>query len=158
VSRLSPSPDAACIIRQLTAADAPSCRLFFRSLDREDIRLRFASLHPPLDALASRAATGLAFGALDASGMLLGIADLVDLPAGSAEVALAIRSDRKRRGLGRSLLAHAIRQAEGRGLSLLLGYVLGENAAMLCLAREMGFRSRGWEGASIEVARPIGDH
>jgi GNAT superfamily N-acetyltransferase len=146
-------------IRELRAADAQACDVFFRHLDREDIRMRFASLrhfsiHDFLPRL-NRVNANVAFAAFDAAEMILGVINLVDLSYDSAEVAVIVRSDYKRRGVGGSLLAHVIQRAECDGRSRLIGYVLAENQAMLALARVMGFQSTRWDSFFIEVSRSI---
>jgi GNAT superfamily N-acetyltransferase len=147
------------IIRELHAPDADACDVFFHHLDRTDIRMRFASsrhfsIHDFLPGLG-RVNAGLAIAAFNAAEMILGVLNLVRLNSDSAEVAVIVRSDRKRRGIGRSLIAHVIQRAEDDGLSQLNGYVLAENQPMLALARVMGFQSSRWDSFFIEVRRSI---
>src|SRR5579885_2932952 len=129
-------------IRELGVADAALCREFFSRLDQRDVRLRFAGSRSSFEAmLPGRRAGGdqRSFGAIDAEGVILGILDLARVTSGEAEIALLVRSDLKRLGIGRALLRHAIGFAAARNVSRLTGYVLAENAPMLALAREMGF-------------------
>lgn len=145
-------------IRDLRTADAEACEAFLHCLDGQDIRMRFSALRTSAEHLLPRslgANEAVALAALDASGAILGIVNLAPLESGSAEVAIVVRSDRKRRGIGRSLLTHAIRRAARDGLSRLVGYVLAENAAMLALARAMGFQSDRLDNLSIEVSRAV---
>lgn len=142
-------------IRELRASDVQACNVFFDHLDRHDVRMRFASprtfsFHHFLPGLA-RTDEGVAFAAVDAAEMILGVVTLVYLNSGSAEVAVIVRSDYKRRGIGSSLLGHIIQRAEDDGLSELVGYVLAENQAMLALARVMGFQSSRWDSFFSEV-------
>jgi GNAT superfamily N-acetyltransferase len=69
--------------------------------------------------------------------------------------AVVVRSDRQRRGIGRALLAHAIRQAAVLGLSQVAGLVLPENTAMLALARAMGFGGFDWKDQFIEICQAL---
>jgi len=145
-------------IRELLSSDAQACKVFIHHLDRQDIRMRFASLHLSIDhfLLAPTGANeGVAFAALDAAEMILGVVNLAYLNSDSAEIAVIVRSDYKRRGIGRSLVAHAIQWAEGNGLSQVIGYVPVENKAVLALARVIGFQSSRWDSFLIEVSRSI---
>jgi acetyltransferase len=56
-----------------------------------------------------------------------------------AEFALAVRSDRQRRGLGYLLLHRLSEVARQRGIGALIGDVLRENEPMLTLCRTQGF-------------------
>lgn len=151
------SPICSFTIRELCTADTHACAVFIRHLDPDDIRLRFASLGfspqhlmPP----ESDQSASVAFVATDAAGAVLGVVNLAPLTAQAAEIAVIVRSDRKRRGIGRALVAHAIEWAQNQRLEQLVGLVLAENAAMLALAEAMGFRSR-WEGVFVEVRRAV---
>lgn len=151
--------DRGFMIRDLQASDARACELFFKSLDSHDVRMRFASPKAfSVDLFlpgSGGTAAGVAFAAVDPMDAVLGVINLVCLSSDSAEVAIVIRSDRKRRGIGRSLLAHVIQRASRDGLTQLLGHVLAENRPMLALARRMGFRSLRWNSFSIVVSRPL---
>jgi acetyltransferase len=57
----------------------------------------------------------------------------------AAEVAIAVRTDWKGRGLGHLLMARLTQLARQRGIDELVGEVLPENKAMLQLCREFGF-------------------
>jgi hypothetical protein len=72
-----------------------------------------------------------------------------------AEVGLIVRSDHKRRGIGRTLLTGVIQGVRRRDLTLLIGHILVENKVMLMLARAMGFRCIGRDGFLIEVRRSL---
>jgi acetyltransferase len=54
-------------------------------------------------------------------------------------VAIIVRSDLKGRGIGACLMRLLIDYARARGYGTLIGEVLAENAAMLALARDLGF-------------------
>lgn len=62
---------------------------------------------------------------------------------GTAEVALIIRSDLQRRGLGATLLANVIDDARDAGFNLLIAYVGYGNLPMRRLARRFGFEFAG---------------
>jgi acetyltransferase len=147
-------------IRPLRVSESESraCDAFCGELDVNDIRMRFGSWRFALDKLLPNPDPPhprMAFAAIDRAGTIIGIVNLACLGGGDAEIALIVRSDLKRRGIGRSLTAHAIDWAGNLGLSLLIGYVDAENAAVLSLARDMGFQSIWLDSFSIEVRRSL---
>jgi acetyltransferase len=144
-------------IRELSAADTHACAVFIRHLAPEDIRLRFASLYLSPAHLLPRGgeSAGAAFLAVDAAGTILGVVNLIELAAGAAEIAVIVRSDHKRRGIGRALLVRAIEWAAAREVGELIGLVLAENTAMLGLAAAMGFRGQRRDGYVVEVRRAV---
>ena len=144
--------DGLLSLKELDLADEEACRVFFGRLDAYDVRMRFASLHFSM-ALFLPPSCGIAFAAFDTADEIVGVTNLANLGA-AAEVALVVRSDRQRRGIGRLLLGQAIRWAGDQGFSHLVGYVLHENRRMRALARTMGFRGVDTEGLLIEMMRP----
>jgi L-amino acid N-acyltransferase YncA len=63
--------------------------------------------------------------------------------ARSAEVSVYVRSDQRRRGLGRLLLTRAIDRAPELGLRTLLGVVFAHNAGSVRLFEAFGFERWG---------------
>lgn len=147
-------------IRPPSPADQEAYCAFAARLEREDLRLRFAGLvkldcedlriqllaidHTQHEALAAFA-----------GGEMLAIAHLVRTAPATAEFALIVRSDLKRHGLGRVLLARLVEHACRLGLRALTAQVLGENLPMLRLAREVGLRSVGRSGFLIDMAEDL---
>jgi acetyltransferase len=138
----------AVAIRPLEAGDRAAYLDFAARLTPEDIRLRFFR---PIWRLDGRLLAELldidhdrreAFVAMDETGAILGVARVVE-----GEFALIVRSDLKRRGLGRVLLDRLVRYAIERGFIAVDGTVLAENEPMLNLARHAGFRAVGREVA-----------
>ena len=132
-------------------------RTFVGRTDREDLRLRFGQ---PLDfaddAILKRffdigGPCGEQIWALDDAGNIGGVLHRVRTSPSAAEVALIVRSDRKRRGFGEELLRAALARAAKQNLTTLRAYVLGENSAMLRLARKVGFVARSPTGFSVEL-------
>ena len=58
----------------------------------------------------------------------------------SAEIALIVRSDLKRLGLGQALLERMLRYCCERGVRRVYGTILPDNTAMLALARKLGMQ------------------
>jgi 3-hydroxyisobutyrate dehydrogenase len=145
-------------VRELRVPDARARCVFVRHLDPHDVRMRFASprfsarhVFPGLAA----AHDGAAFAALDRTQTILGVVNLARVGSGAAEVAVIVRSDYKRRGIGRALLARALRWAARNGFTHVLGHVHPENRAMLALARAMGFQHTGWDSSFVTVGRSV---
>ena len=146
-------------IRELHRSDRLACEQFFGKLDRYDIRMRFASAGASSADLffpdAGKRAEGIALAAVDGADVILGIVNLALVGSGSAEFAVIVRSDHKRRGIGRSLIEHAVQRAARDGFSDLLGYVLAENRPMLALAGEMRFQRLRWHELFVVVSRHL---
>jgi len=156
LSAHGPSPNFD--IRALLIDDQEACERFCQQLDVGDIRMRFASPQAAIQYVLpglSGPGSDVAFAAIEAAGSIVGIVNLAVLESDMAEVALIVRSDRKRCGIGRALLTRAIAHSQSIGIAQLAGYVLAENRPMLELARSMGFESRRWDRFFIEVSRSI---
>jgi len=137
------------LIRRLwLPGDGAAYQRFGAALAPDDLRLRFAVPTRWGPGTAQRLAPldGAAFAAFDRGGEILGIGDVV-----AGEVALAIRSDFQRRGLGRALLERIREHAVERGMTELVGCVLAENRPMLALAQIAGFRAAGFEGSMVSL-------
>ena len=147
-------------IRPPSPADHAAYCAFAARLEREDLRMRFAGL-VKLDCEQLRAQllsidhTQHEALAVFAGGEMLAIAHLVRIAPGAAEFALIVRSDMKRRGRGRVLLARLIAQACRLGLRTLTAQILSENLPMLRLAREAGFRATGRSGYLVDMAKDL---
>jgi acetyltransferase len=75
-----------------------------------------------------------------------------------AEFAIIVRSDLKGSGLGRALLDKLIRYLRSRGTAEVVGQALPDNAAMVALARDLGFAvRRAVDGDAIELALDLRD-
>ena len=85
----------------------------------------------------------MAFIALDdGTGRMLGLVRLKDeLDEQTAEFAILVRSRLKGHGLGWQLMQRVIDYAKEKGLRRVYGDVLAENASMLQMAAELGFRA-----------------
>ncbi len=148
-------------VRPLRAADRAAYDSFGARLDPDDLRLRFAGpvkLDGPVFNEQFRRIDHdrvEAFAVFNAGNEILGIAHLVRTVPAAAEVALIVRSDLKRRGLGRLLLDRLVRHAQALGLAELSGQVLQENRPMLRLAIQAGFDAVGGSGLVVDLRKDL---
>jgi GNAT superfamily N-acetyltransferase/uncharacterized protein YjiS (DUF1127 family) len=132
-------------VRRVETADLTRCVEFARLLHPDDIRLRFGRPVALGDAGTFRRLFGLddrkteTIGLFDLSGQILGLATVAWARPGAAEIALIIRSDLQRRGLGATLLANVIKDARDAGFHLLSAHIDYGNVPMRRLARRFGF-------------------
>jgi acetyltransferase len=134
-------------VRPLYHDDLGAYLRFGRRLEPEDIRLRFGQMLRWNEACArDLLGQGEVFAAFDAWGEITGVARLV-----KGEIALTVRSDLKRHGIGQKLLRHVVEHAVERGLTEISGYFLAENHPALALAHHAGFRLKGSYGGLVEL-------
>ncbi|QAY78359.1 GNAT family N-acetyltransferase [Sphingosinicella sp. BN140058] len=137
-------------VRPVEPGDVTALAEFYRRLSLEDLRYRFltavrevgeARLIEMTAVDHDRTENFLAFwGEAD---MLVGSAMLVaDEARERAEVAIAIRSDVKRRGIGARLLMHVADYAEARRIRILESISSADNWALIELERRLGFTCR----------------
>lgn len=147
-------------IRPIRPEDEPRLIALVAATTPEDLRLRFlGALRELPHAMAARLsqidyAREMAFvaTAIPSDGAILGVARMVADPENEvAEYAILVRSDWKGRGLGYMLMTNLLAYARARGLKRLHGDVLRENATMLQMADELGFRRENT--ADPEVVR-----
>jgi acetyltransferase len=137
-------------LRPIRPEDEDQHRRFIESLSPEDVRMRvfITRRSLPRSELARLTqidyAREMAFiaerpgsdGKPETVGTVRAVSDPDNV---EAEFAIVVRSDLKGRGLGRLLLGKLQRYARVQGLQRITGVVLRENAAMLDLARHVGF-------------------
>jgi GNAT superfamily N-acetyltransferase len=135
-------------VRPTGPKDEPLIRDLLGHVSKEDLRLRFfdsikefshqfiAKL-TDLDGLRA-----IAFVAFDeVSSETLGLVWLYcDSVYESGEYAILLRSDLKGRGLGWTLMQLIIEHAKSKDLKQMCGQILQENAVMLKMCRELGFK------------------
>ncbi len=149
-------------VRRVEIADLARCVQFGRLLDPEDVRLRFGRQAALGDGDTFRRLFGLddgsieTIGAFDLSGRLLGLATVAWLRPATAEIALIVRSDLQRRGLGATLLAHVIKNARGAGFRLLVAQIGYDNVPIRRLARRFGFELGDKASPSSEAQLALG--
>jgi RimJ/RimL family protein N-acetyltransferase len=136
------------LIRPARPQDVALYPDFLQDVSAEDLRLRFWARVPELSAAERDKLSHLdyrhemVFLALDErTGMMLGLVRLRDeLDETSAEFAVLVRSRLKAHGIGWLLMRRMIDHAKAKGLRRVYGDVLAENAAMLLMCAELGFR------------------
>ncbi|MBQ5948484.1 bifunctional acetate--CoA ligase family protein/GNAT family N-acetyltransferase [Massilia sp. ST3] len=137
-------------LRPIRPEDAPAHIAFFHALTPLDVHMRMFGLMRELtpQQLARFTqidyAREMAFIATrpgpSGADETLGVARVVIDPDGMrGEFAVTVRSDLKRRGLGRQLMHCLLDYCAARGVALVEGVALPENAGMHALARALGF-------------------
>ena len=161
--------DEVITLRPICPGDELQHRQFLERLTPEDVRMRvfFAKKELARSELARLTqldyAREMAFVAertlLDGSKETLATARVAaDSEDFSAEFAIVVRSDLKRKGLGRLLMDKLVKYAKEKGLKRLVGTVLRENRAMRELAMSTGFHadtSYAPEGEVVNVILPL---
>jgi acetyltransferase len=132
-------------MRPIRPEDAPLLTRFAERLEPEDVRMRFFSplrtLPQPLLARLTQIDYDreMAFVLFDSAAGIAGVARFAADPNNAqAEYAVIVRSDLKRRGLGRLLMQRIVAYAKARGIGFVFGDVLEENTGMLALCRDLG--------------------
>jgi RimJ/RimL family protein N-acetyltransferase len=137
-------------VRPIRPDDEPLMRDLLVHVSKQDLRFRFFDSikefsHQFLARLTEiDGVRAMAFAAIDqASSEMLGVVRLhTDVTSQTGEYAILLRSDLKGRGLGWDLMQLMIEYAKSRSLGRIDGQVLQENAAMLKMCRELGFKVR----------------
>lgn len=127
------------LVRELSRLERDALERHFVSLDAEDRRLRFGV---PLADSAVRDYIAridferdAAFGVSDDQLALIGAGHLARAE-GHAELGISVLPGHRGRGIGAALLARAHTHARNWGVRSLFMHCLGENAAMMHLARK----------------------
>lgn len=139
------------LLRPLRPEDLKQHKAFLARVSADDMRTRFLhAIHELSDrdlayltqldyerAMAFIATIGDNTGVCETLGVVRAHADADNV---EAEFAILIRSDFKGKGLGSALLSKLVRYCRDRGIRRIAGEVLAENARMLRLAKQCGFR------------------
>ncbi len=136
------------LIRPLKAEDAALYPDFLKDVTVADLRLRFfAAMREMSPAMIDKLVhydpkRAMAFIAVETkNGAMLGVVRLHDDRSGvSAEFAILVRSQLKGHGLGWLMMKHMIICARDKGLKVIHGQILAENAAMLLMCAELAFQ------------------
>jgi GNAT superfamily N-acetyltransferase len=89
--------------------------------------------------------------AIEPDAAAAGMLHRIPVSASEAEIALLVRSNRKRRGIGSILLSDAIVWGRARKLQRLSALASRDNIAVMRLARQFGFVWRSSAGPSVEL-------
>ncbi|WP_342240008.1 GNAT family N-acetyltransferase, partial [Inquilinus sp. OTU3971] len=136
-------------LRPVRPEDELAMREMLQRSSPEDIRLRFfAPMRLDHEFAArltqidyDREMALVAEAKEDGHPVLLGTVRIVADPDNvTAEYGIMVRSDLKGQGLGYRLMTEIIAYARGRGLAQISGEILRENATMLRMAEELGFK------------------
>ena len=159
--------DIVVLAGALTGSEWDKVRAFVRRTSRESLRLRFGQAADFADDHTLKRFFGIKDGSgemiwmLEEGGAICAIAHLVRLSPAQAEIALIVRSDRARRGIGEKLLRTTLARAARQNLRTLSALVLHENTAMLRLARKSVSRranlwgwSSSWNSISASFNAP----
>lgn len=145
------------IRRPLNEVEWSMVRAFIRRTERNDLRVRFGrpmnldddeTLKRIFDVQAGR---GDLTWTPDAEGAAAGLLHSRLLTPTEAEIALIVRSDLQRTGIGEAMLRSVMARSARCGLKMLSGLVLWENTAMLKLAKKVGFMPRKLASGAVEV-------
>ena len=149
--------ESVVVARVLTEPNWDKVRAFVRRTSRESLRLRFGQAADFRDERTLRRfvdiddRSGEMIWVLDEGDAISAMAHLVRLSPEQAEIALIVRSDRVRRGIGELLLRITLARAAQHDLKTVTALVLYENSAMLRLARKLGFGVRNSSGLTVEL-------
>ncbi len=133
-------------IRALHPGDLETCIGFAQRLTPQDVRLRFGRQLDLRDRdvasqylLASGREGAHSLAAFDTRGAMLGIGHVIGTGRHSAELALLVRSDAQRRGIGARLLDTICRQAADLGYGELVALVEPGRAPLIRMLSRIGF-------------------
>jgi acetyltransferase len=156
--------DSALLLRPIRPDDEARHRAFLQKLDTEDIRMRIFTVRRSFERTELARLTQpdyereMAFVAVRNAGAApetVGVVRAVTDPDNvNADFGIIVRSDLKRQGIGHLLLDKMIRYCAGRGTQCLVGDVFATNAAMLQLARSLGFETTpAADGETLRLQR-----
>ena len=139
------------LIRSVRGSDELALFDMFARSSPEDLRLRCLGMIKDFPRLAAARLARcdrdreIALVAVDgegaAPGEIVGVAHLIEEPAepGCAEFDILVRTDVKGHGVGFQLMKDVLARARERRLTKIVGFIAGENHAMLLKTSELGF-------------------
>ena len=151
------------LIRSVSGSDELALFDMFARSSPEDLRLRCLGMIKDFPRLAAARLARcdrdreIALVAVDgegaAPGEIVGVAHLVEEPAepGCAEFDILVRTDVKGHGVGFQLMKDVLARARERRLTKIVGFIAGENHAMLLMTSELGFVRDHAEMGTVRV-------
>jgi len=157
-------PDERITVRRrpLVEAEWNMMRAFMRRMERDDLHQRFGHPFDFEDEITLRRFIDVKPGigeiawVLDDAAAIAGVSHRIMVSRSEAEVALMVRSDLKRLGIGEFLLRDMLVRSARQGLETLSGLVLRENRAALRLAAKIGYVPREVCALTVELALEVG--
>ena len=149
-------------MRPVRPEDAPAFTELGAHLSLEDVRMRFFTPYHTLPPILLARLTQIdydremAFVLFDSNGAATAVARLEEDPEGQrAEFAVLVRTDLKGHGIGKALMKKLIEYASAKGIVEIWGDVLFENAAMVGLCNDLGFRILPPSHGVVRVTRGV---
>ena len=139
------------LIRSVSGSDELALFDMFARSSPEDLRLRCLGMIKDFPRLAAARLAHcdrgreIALVAVDgegaAPGEIVGVAHLIEEPTepGCAGFDILVRTDVKGHGVGFQLMKDVLARARERRLTKIVGFIAGENHAMLLMTSELGF-------------------
>ena len=144
--------------RAIRPDDSAALIRMMQHTNPDDLRLRFhGSVGATPDRIAERLSQidydrEMALVAIEPCGNFAGVSRLVfDPDFSAAELAILVRSDLQREGLGRVLLSELLAYARERGASLAWGDTMRTNTRLLKLANELGATQQPAPGDPLTI-------
>ncbi len=138
-------------------------RSFVRRLERSDVSLRFGRAidledEPTLQRFFDiKVGVGEIAWLVDQTEAIVGVSHRIIVSPSEAEIALMVRSDLKRLGIGELLLRHMFIRSAGQDLRTLSAWVSSENRPVLRLAAKIGYGVRGRSQWGMEITFDVGN-
>jgi acetyltransferase len=150
------SATATPTLHRLSKEDLPAGQRFAARLGSDDVRYRFGLGFKDVVGIAEKLlqlgrANSESYAGMDDGSEIAGIANFVQTAPRQAEIALVVRPDQKRHGLGSLLLHRLVLRARQKGINVLHGWVLADNKAMIALARKHGATIGRSMGSQVEL-------
>jgi GNAT superfamily N-acetyltransferase len=147
-------------IRWIRPDDATAYRSILERTSDDDRYNRFFHLVDALDPAdvqrsVEQRADMLGAIAFDEAGLALGAGHAALLGDRSAELAIVVAADARRRGVGRELLQSIMTELEKRGYMRFVAYSLHGNGGFAQLARSVGLASERVDGGLVHWSRDV---
>ncbi len=140
-------------VRPVAPFDESALAELFNYVEKDDLRFRFLSLRKPghamfkelIDVDHDRKESYLAI-APDGKKVIANAVVAADGANECAEVAIAMHSDYKGKGVGWTLLKYIVQQEKHKGVKKLRSIESRQNHEVIGLEREMGFKTSSYPG------------